>query len=205
MGRSSTCRRTLTGLVLLAALGGGAAPALAQSLRPVPWPARQAWAALGVRLSVEVRRFPVPGKSLRDAGLHLARSGPRTPDGNRGDAVTTYALAVEWSPRRTPRECRVADPVVSADIVVELPRWEEVVDATEREYTEWRAALAALERHEAAHRDVALAAAGDLAARLRVQTAPTCPALARRVRAMVVTLQRDLAEAQRLLDEPPTG
>lgn len=182
----------------LVAVSGTAA--LAQT---VPTPVHLAWAALGVDLHLAVERFEVRGRTLRQARSDLAQKGPRAEDGSPRHALTTYDITAQWTAQSTPGRCRIADASVGAEIHILLPRWSDAGEAPEPQYLAWQDLERDLAEHEAAHRDLALAAAHRLSRKLGTLEAATCPALDHLARAVITKVNDALRQAQEDLDRDP--
>ena len=197
--------RATTLVALVAAhLGTGFTEAPAQPVPvPVPAPVRVAWAALGVDLRLSVERFEVRGRTLPHARNDLGQKGPRAEDGSPRHALTTYDITAQWAVESTPGRCRVAETSVGAAIRILLPWWSGAANAYERDYQGWWTLERDLTEHEIAHRDLALATAHRLAARLGTFEAATCSGLDHRVRAVIAKFNDALRRAQEDLDRDP--
>ena len=91
-------------------------------------------------------------EALRDEG-----------DGKGGDGRTRQAISSRYELEPTARGCRMKEPEVRLEILVRLPRWVSPEEDPPAKLEEaWAALLAALETHEAGHRELAIEAAEEL-------------------------------------------
>ncbi|MGD8321531.1 MAG: DUF922 domain-containing protein [Gemmatimonadota bacterium] len=195
--------RRATGVLALA-LAALLTPAGAEAQIPAV-PPEVAWAALGVDVRLEVRRFDLPGRDFAHARRSLALLGPTTEDGSHSHALTTYDVSVRWKLTPGPSGCRAEDVHVVARIVIDLPRWPGARDAPERDARAWTVVEEALTHHENRHRDAALEAAYRLRRKLTDAHARSCSGLTRRVDTVTRQVRRELRAAQAAIDREERG
>jgi len=191
-------RRLSVLLGAFAFLGPGGTPARAQIAPKIPL--QWAWAALGVDLDVEVRSFPIHGRTLQEARRHLAAVGPIDDDGTRGEALTSYQVGVTWATAPDRDGCRILRVRTHAQIVIDLPEWSGAAGASQGDAEAWGTQSRELLAHEGKHRDEVLRAAYLLVDHLMDQRSDDCVALTRRVRGLVEGAKDELDEIQDRID-----
>jgi len=176
---------------LLGALAGLACtPPLPASELPAPAD------AVPLDVDEEVVHYRVAGddlEALRDA-LRSQAVSDRT-GGSHGRTHST--LEIEYIPKGVEGGCRAERPRIRMHITTTLPEWEPGNQADDSARKRWREVAAALQRHEAMHREHALAAARELQAALAtIGDRPDCRKLGRAIdRAfLLVTLKARLRD-----------
>lgn len=190
-------RRLFTASTLAAGLLIPPRPAPAQVYPADP---QLAWAVLGVDVVSDVQHFAVSGYSFRDMKARLAREGPVSDDGVRGDALTSYDLRVASTLHASEDGCRVVRARTQLHVTIHLPDWVEEPHASDRDAVAWRVTIRHLAAHEARHRDAALRAAFRAVELVREQEARSCFVLGRRVEAIVAKVREELQRAQAEID-----
>ena len=148
-----------------------------------------------VQVTSAVSYYDVEGADVRSLLASLRQRGP-------GDGHGTWAASTSWvfrwsyQPILDPT-CRVQAARVSLDLTYVYPQWKAPANVAPSLATAWQGYLARVELHEHGHRDIAEAAANDLARALEALPAqPTCEALAETARATAAELLARHAQAQ---------
>lgn len=155
--------------------------------RQDPAPPRLPPAPVGpgvVALSIEerVERYRVPGKDL--AALRAALASEVVSDAAGGSHGRTRSdISIAYSPRPVQGGCVAQAPALEITITTTLPEWAPAPGVADPALlARWQSMAAALQRHEARHREHALAAVRDLQATLAgLGVQPDCHALRRAV------------------------
>lgn len=162
--------RILPWLVLLAAAGCAAAGSGASVRTYASSPdfsVRETWS-----------HYTVRGSKARDMAVSMTDNSPRM-EGVPALGLTRWSLSWTFDLRRSPGDCRVVSPEVTADLEIVLPRWTTGAPVEGRLVSRWKAFREALVEHEEGHRRLVLEASREIAHRLRRTGGPSC-ALARR-------------------------
>lgn len=126
----------------------------------------------GVEGRTSVTYYDVQGRTYAELHAEMRRLGPKISGGSyvgETRSPTTWSWRAESTPggNCTLRDVRVH---VSAEIL--LPRWAPPPDADSGVVAEWTRFIAALETHEAGHKDISARAGRDLKDQLRSLTGP---------------------------------
>ena len=129
----------------------------------------------------EVHRYTVPGDDLED--LREALRSQALSDRAGGSHGRTHSrIRIRYAPEPVAGGCRTKDPAIEMRITTTLPEWQPGEGTDDGLLARWQAVAAALQRHEARHREHALAAVRELqAAVARLGVQPDCHALRRAV------------------------
>lgn len=139
--------------------------------------------------------YDVEGADVRSLLTSLRQRGPSDGHGTWA-ASTSWVFRWSYQPALDPA-CRVQAARVNLDLAYTYPRWNAPEHAAPAVSTAWTGYLARVELHEHGHRDIAEAAANDLARALEALPAqPTCEALADAARASAAELLARHAQAQ---------
>ncbi len=175
--------RTLSrwaGLAGLLALASLAAPASAWGRQADGPPSAERVAsprAAEVRLTSKTEYYDVSGATLDEVVDRLNGLRLEGPDGPPSQGLTRYHILPEWRPVASGGACRVERLNVKVTITVTLPRWPGVAGRPAEEQQRWSVIEHAIRSHEFGHREIVVAAADDLAARLRDMEARGCGTL----------------------------
>lgn len=164
--------RRLSRLLPLVVFAGACASAGAPAASP-EWTANPRY---GVDLRERTVEYEVTGRTLDEVTAALDEAAPRI-DGRRFRGATRWNA--RWSFRSRPAglACVVEDVAVTLAVTTTVPRWDPTGDPEPGLAERWAAYRAALDRHEAGHRDLAVEAANEVERTLRGVRAP-CGALA---------------------------
>lgn len=139
--------------------------------------------------------YDVDGADVRSLLTSLRQRGPSDGSGTWA-ASTSWVFRWSYQPLLDP-SCRVQAAHVSLDLAYTYPQWNAPANVAPAVTTAWTGYLERVELHEHGHRDIAEAAANDLARALEALPAqPTCDALADAARATAAELLARHAQAQ---------
>ena len=156
--------------------------------------------ASGPTVVERLERYDVAGGTAAELRASIQQNGPIGEDGKRHDAMTSWSSAWRYRPTRTQAGCAAAALETRVEIVVTLPRWSTRQVGTYLSEL-WDRYIAALDRHEQGHVDLAQRAVATVHQRLSRLTAPTCPQLDELInstgRAMLAEMEKEQAEFDR--------
>jgi predicted secreted Zn-dependent protease len=117
-----------------------------------------------IRVSEEL--YDIRGSTAQELSLEMFRLGPSGEEGRRSSGYTAWNIDWRFRPESRGSACMASWVEVQADIVITLPRWNPPPDAPRELRSQWDTYLAALRAHEEGHRDLAVAAARQVHARI---------------------------------------
>ena len=139
--------------------------------------------------------YAVEGADIRALLASLRQHGPSDGHGTWA-ASTSWVFRWSYQPILDPA-CRVQMARVDLDLTYVYPQWNAPANAAPAVATAWQGYLARVELHEHGHRDIAEAAANDLARTLEALPGyPSCDALADAARTAASTLLVRHGQAQ---------
>lgn len=110
--------------------------------------------------------YDIQGRTYAELLAELRRLGPTT-DGRRFFAEARSPMLWRWRIDRTGAAyCAIRDVTVSVNAQITLPRWTPPADADPALVKEWKRFIAALEQHEAGHKDISARAGRDIVRKL---------------------------------------
>lgn len=124
----------------------------------------------GVEGRTSVVYYDVHGRTYAELHAEMRRLGPKN---NGSSFVGETRSPMSWSWRTesvTGSGCTMRDVRVRVNAEILLPRWTPPADADSSVIVEWKRFIAALETHEAGHKDIAARAGRDLKDELRQLT-----------------------------------
>ena len=180
--------------------GGSLLPPVSGSVLSAETPGTQGTqAATGLPGAVQVTAatsyYDVEGADIRALLASLRQRGP-------SDGHGTWAASTSWVFRwayqpTVDTTCRVQTARVNLELSYTYPRWDAPASVAPNVSTAWQGYLARVELHEHGHRDIAEAAANDLAQALEALPGQaSCDALAETARATAAELLARHAQAQ---------
>lgn len=125
----------------------------------------------GVNGRTTVEYYDVHGRTAAELRADMRRLGPKIADSS---FVGETRSPMKWTWKSESgggSMCSVKEARVTITAQILLPRWTPPADAEPELVTEWNRFVAALETHEAGHKDIAAKAAHDLAERFRDMSA----------------------------------
>jgi predicted secreted Zn-dependent protease len=126
----------------------------------------------GVEGRTSVTYYDVHGRSYTELHADMRRLGPKI---FGGSFVGETRSPMSWSWRTestTGGSCTMRDVRVRVDAQILLPRWTPPADADSSVVAEWNRFIAALETHEAGHKDISARAGRELKDQLRALSGP---------------------------------
>lgn len=120
----------------------------------------------GVTGKTTVVYYEVRGSTLSELRAELRRLGPQV-DGRTFVGETHSPMRWNWKVEPAGVSyCLLRNVTVSVNAQITLPRWFPPEEADPALVTEWKRFVAALETHEAGHKDISARAAGEIIRRL---------------------------------------
>jgi predicted secreted Zn-dependent protease len=121
----------------------------------------------GVAGRTTILYYDVHGRTFDELRADMRRLGPKV-DGSSFVGETRSPMRWNWRTEATgPGTCSFRDVTVSVNAQITLPRWTPPPDTEPGLATEWTRFVAALETHEAGHKDISAKAGRDIVERLR--------------------------------------
>jgi predicted secreted Zn-dependent protease len=153
----------------------------------------------GVNGRTSVVYYDVYGRTFDEIRGDMRRKGPKI------DGISFVGEArspMRWSWRTESlggTTCSIREATVSVNAQITLPRWTPPANAEPGLETEWKRFLAALELHEAGHKDISAKAGREITNQLRGMSG-LCSQLNTRANDVARTIVARAAEEQRLYD-----
>jgi predicted secreted Zn-dependent protease len=121
----------------------------------------------GVEGRTDVSYYDVHGRTYAELHADMRRLGPKI-DGGSFVGETRSPMTWSWRTESIAAgSCTLRDVRVSVNAQVLLPRWTPPADVDSSLVTEWNRFIAALETHEAGHKDISARAGRDIKDQLR--------------------------------------
>jgi len=121
----------------------------------------------GVSGRTTILYYDVHGRTFEALRADMRRLGPKV-DGTTFIGETRSPMRWTWrTESRSSTSCSISDVTVSVNAQITLPRWTPPPDTEPGLADEWKRFLAALETHEAGHKDISAKAGQDIIDRLR--------------------------------------
>jgi len=122
---------------------------------------------VGVMGRTTILYYDVHGHTFAELRADMRRLGPKV-DGSSFVGETRSPMRWSWRTESTGRaSCSIREVTVSVNAQITLPRWTPPPDAEPGLATEWTRFIAALEVHEAGHKDISAKAGREIVDRLR--------------------------------------
>jgi predicted secreted Zn-dependent protease len=159
----------------------------------------------GVHVDSAEEYYVLSESTLRLVIARLNQTHLQGPDEPPSQGLTRYDIRPEWNAVAQGGKCRVRDAEIYVGITVTLPKWPGVDDRPDGEQAGWRTIDAAIREHEYGHRDLILAASGELVDEIRGLDGDDCAALRQVVADILSTADLRLLAAHADLDRatPP--
>ncbi len=116
-----------------------------------------------VEISVQQRSYQVDAVTYPELRAQLDLRRPKRADGVRSHALTEAVLITSYDLLPVGRGCRLDAPKVTMEITVSLPEWKPGGEVRDRLRYAWQRMHRALVEHEQGHRELAIAAAHEVA------------------------------------------
>lgn len=121
----------------------------------------------GVSGRTSVFYYDVHGRTVAEVRADMRRLGPKL-SGGSFVGETRSPMRWHWRTESTGAGgCSIRDATVSVNAQITLPRWTPPPDTEPGLATEWKRFIAALETHEAGHKDISAKAGREIVTRLR--------------------------------------
>jgi predicted secreted Zn-dependent protease len=121
----------------------------------------------GISGMTSVLYYDVHGRTFEEVQADMRRKGPKI-DGNSFVGETRSPMRWSWRTESIGSGgCAIHSVSVSVNARITLPRWTPPADTEPGLAAEWKRFIAALEMHEAGHKDISAKAARELIDRLR--------------------------------------
>jgi Predicted secreted Zn-dependent protease len=121
----------------------------------------------GVLGRTTVTYYDIQGRTLAELSAEMRRLGPKV-DGTSYVGETRSPMRWSWRTESTAGStCTIRNIVVSVNAQILLPRWTPPAGVDSALVTEWRRFIAALETHEAGHKDITARAGSTIEEQLR--------------------------------------
>ena len=179
--------------------------------------------AVPLQIAEQQHRYRVDASEWAALRRQVDAGRPRSRDGRPSHGLLVVDLTTRYRLQPVADGCRLEVPQVELALAMWLPEWQPAEPPSEALRSAWDSMLAGLAEHEQGHRDHAVQAAEELAARIAAlpPLAKDCNSLRRsllglRMSAMSRLAMRDAAYDRRTehgqrqgaelaLDEPPVG
>jgi predicted secreted Zn-dependent protease len=136
--------------------------------------------------SLNLEYFDVHGSTARELRADLGRLGPVADNGVRGDAYTRWRIAWKFDLTERGADCIAGNFQIGLTVTMILPRWLPPADTSDDLIALWDRYSTALRAHEDGHHRIALAAAQEVARRLKAESrAKGCKALENKLKSTV--------------------
>jgi len=121
----------------------------------------------GVVGRTSVFYYDIHGRTFDDLHAEMRRKGPKI-DGESFVGEARLPMRLSWRTESLGRNsCSIRDVTVSVTAEITLPRWTPPENPEPGLVDEWKRFIAALEEHEAGHKDISAKAAREITSRLR--------------------------------------
>jgi predicted secreted Zn-dependent protease len=153
----------------------------------------------GVEGRTSVIYYDVSGRTYAELHADMRRLGPKV-YGSSYVGETRSPMTWSWRTESTTGGgCTLRDVHVRVKAEIRLPRWTPPADADSSVVAEWQRFIAALETHEAGHKDISARAGRDLKDQLRALVG-LCSQVSMRANDVARRIMNDATQAQRRYD-----
>ena len=153
----------------------------------------------GVAGSTSVFYYDVQGRTFDELRADMRSKGPKI-DGRTFVGEARSPMRWSWRTESTGgNTCSIREVTVSVNAQITLPRWTPPADAEPGLADEWKRFIAALEVHEAGHKDISAKAGREITNRLRGLSS-LCSQLSTRANDVARTIVTRASEEQTLYD-----
>jgi predicted secreted Zn-dependent protease len=120
----------------------------------------------GIMGHTTVLYYDVHGRTFEEVRADMRKLGPKVADSSFV-GETRSPMRWSWRTESANGTCSIRDVTVSVNAQITLPRWTPPADTEPGLATEWTRFIAALETHEAGHKDISAKAGSEIVTRLR--------------------------------------
>ena len=153
----------------------------------------------GVNGRTTVFYYDVTGRTFDEVRGDMRRRGPRI-DGTTFVGEARSPMRWTWRTESVGGStCSIREVTVSVNAQITLPRWKPPADAEPGLEVEWKRFIAALEEHEAGHKDISAKAGREITSRLRGMSG-LCNQLGTRANDLARTIVARATEEQKFYD-----
>jgi len=132
----------------------------------------------GVTGRTTVMYYDVHGRTFEEVRADMQRLGPKV-DGTSFVGETRSPMGWTWRTETMGSSCSIREVTVAVNAQITLPRWSPPPDTEPGLAAEWKRFTAALETHEAGHKDISGKAAHEIIEKLHGVTGPCSTITAR--------------------------
>ena len=153
----------------------------------------------GVSGRTTVLYYDVHGRTVEELRADMHRLGPKV-DGTSFVGETRSPMRWSWRTESVGvSSCSIREVTVVVNAQITLPRWTPPPDTEPGLVTEWKRFIAALETHEAGHKDISAKAAHEIIEKLRGLAGP-CSGLGTRANDLARVIVARANEEQKVYD-----
>jgi len=152
----------------------------------------------GVFGRTSVFYYDVRGRTFDELRADMRSKGPKI-DGRSFVGEARSPMRWSWRTESSGRTCSIREVTVSLNAQITLPRWTPPADAEPGLVDEWKRFIAALEEHEAGHKDISARAGREITNRLR-GLSDLCSQLGTRASNLARTIVARASDEQALYD-----
>ncbi len=145
--------------------------------------------------------YEVCGICEKDLHCDLKQKCITWNDGKKYDSVTSWKIKWDYGYNNSANACKADSFIVNVEVIFRLPKWARTDEAPQELVDKWDAFVRNLLAHEKGHRDLAIAAASELARSVaELPPAETCTDLDKKVQALGRTNMKKLNEEEKQYD-----
>ncbi|HUI45294.1 MAG TPA: DUF922 domain-containing protein [Nitrospirota bacterium] len=145
--------------------------------------------------------YEVCGICEKDLQCDLKQKCITWDDGKKYDSVTSWKIKWDYGYDNVASTCKADSFKVNLEVIFRLPKWERTDQAPKDLVAKWDTFVRNLLTHEKGHRDLAIAAAAELARSVaELPPAPTCTDVDKKVQAMSRISMQKLNEEEKKYD-----
>jgi len=145
--------------------------------------------------------YEVCGICEKDLQCDLKQKCITWNDGKKYDSVTSWKISWDYGYNNVASTCKADSFIVNVEVIFRLPKWVRTDEAPKALVDKWDTFVRNLLTHEKGHRDLAIAAAAELARSVaELPPAPTCADLDKKVQAMSHMSIKKLNEEEQQYD-----
>lgn len=149
-----------------------------------------------------IETYNVFGSNVYEVANSIADKGPAVKTYGKGVAGTKISIKGTWQPKNTAAGCIITEARVAVDIMFVLPEWVNKTAGSDRDQKMWDLYLKFIKRHEQGHINIAIKPARELQAELaQPLSAPSCPELSDKIKALFAVARQKKSEADDYYDK----
>jgi predicted secreted Zn-dependent protease len=145
--------------------------------------------------------YEVCGICEKDLHCDLKQKCITWNDGKKYDSVTSWKIKWDYGYNNVSNACKANSFIVNVEVIFRLPKWVRTDEAPQALVDKWDTFVRNLLTHEKGHRDLAIAAASELARSVaELPPAETCADLDKKVQALSRSSMKKLNEEEKQYD-----